>query len=142
MPYTVKKVDIWAGEVEDRPGGLANKLEPLAAAGGNFEFAVARRDQPGSGLIFIEPVRGTKVTKAAANTGFKKGVDVGAVKVTGPDKAGLGATVTRACGDIGVSIRAVTAMTFGKQSAMYIILDTADDAAKAVKVISKALNKK
>jgi hypothetical protein len=43
MAYTVKKVDVWAGEIADRPGGLASTLAALSSAGANIEFVVARR---------------------------------------------------------------------------------------------------
>jgi hypothetical protein len=142
MPYTVKKVDVWAGAIEDKVGGLAAKLEPLAAAGTNFEFAIARRDQPGTGLVFVEPVKGAKQTKAAAAAGLAKAAEIGALKVAGPDKPGLCARVTKALGDAGISIRAISAMAVGKQCVMYIAFDSADDAAKGTKAVSKALSKK
>ena len=40
MAYTIKKVDVWAGEIADRPGGLADKLSALSDAGANFEFLI------------------------------------------------------------------------------------------------------
>ena len=43
MAYRINKVDVWAGEIEDRPGGLAKKLAVLAEAGANFEFLISRR---------------------------------------------------------------------------------------------------
>ena len=141
MPYSVKKVDVWAGAIEDRAGGLAAKLEPLAATGTNFEFAVARRDQPGTGLMFLEPIKGAKQTKAAAAAGLAKAMEIGALKVAGPDKPGLCAKVAKALGDAGINIRALSAMALGKQCVMYVAFDTVDDAAKGAKAVSKALSK-
>jgi len=53
MAYTIKKVDVWAGEVADRPGGLASTLAAMQSAGSNIEFVVARRapDKPGLRLF-------------------------------------------------------------------------------------------
>ena len=62
MPYSIRKVDVWAAEIDDRPGGLADKLEALAKAGASLEFIVSRRapDKPGKGVVFLTPVRGEK----------------------------------------------------------------------------------
>ena len=59
MAYTIKRVDVWAGEIADRPGGLAEKLSALSDAGANFEFLISRRapDKPGSGVVFLAPSR-------------------------------------------------------------------------------------
>jgi hypothetical protein len=67
MAYTVKKVEVWAGEVADRPGGVADKMEALSAAGANLEFVIARRaaDKPGTGVVFVTPVKGVKQKSAA-----------------------------------------------------------------------------
>ena len=59
MAYTIKKVDVWAGEIADRPGGLADKLSSLSDAGTNLEFLISRRapDKPGTGVVFSLPSR-------------------------------------------------------------------------------------
>ena len=43
MPFEVKKLDVWTGAIDDRVGGLSSKLEPLAQAGVDLQFLVARR---------------------------------------------------------------------------------------------------
>src|SRR5438552_16060011 len=62
MAYTVKKVDVWAGEIADRRGGLASSLAALQQAGSNIEFVVERRapDKPGTGGVFRTPVAGAR----------------------------------------------------------------------------------
>jgi hypothetical protein len=49
---------LWAAMLQDRVGGLAGKLAPLAAAGANLEFIIARRapEQPGRGVVFVTPL--------------------------------------------------------------------------------------
>jgi len=77
MPYTIKKVDVWAGEIADRPGGLADKLSALSDAGANFEFLISRRapDKPGTGVVFLAPIKGAK-QKGAAQAGLEVGHEV------------------------------------------------------------------
>ena len=54
MSLTVTKIDVWAAQIEDKPGGLAKLLGTLAGAGANLECVVARRDpsNAGKGLLF------------------------------------------------------------------------------------------
>ena len=64
MAIEVSKVDVWSGEIEDRSGGLAEKIEAVAEAGANLEFVIARRapHKPGTGLVFLAPLRGAVQT--------------------------------------------------------------------------------
>ena len=96
MAYSVKKVDVWAGEIADRPGGLAEKIQSLSTAGANLEFLIARRaaDKPGTGVVFVTPIKGAKQKSAAQGTGFATTDSLHSVRVEGPDKAGLGALLS------------------------------------------------
>ena len=70
MSYTVSKVEMWTGQVEDRVGGLSAKLAALADAGVDLEIVVARRQPGGGGVAFLGPVKGAKAQKAAAAAGL------------------------------------------------------------------------
>ena len=74
MKIKVSKTDVWAAPIEDRPGGLAEKLGALSAAGVNLEFTISRRapEQAGTGVVFVTPIKGAKPTKAAEAAGFQK----------------------------------------------------------------------
>ena len=52
MALQISKVDVWAGEIEDRPGGLGERLEVLSEAGAHLEFVISRRapERPGRGV--------------------------------------------------------------------------------------------
>ena len=43
MALKVTKVDVWAGDVIDSPGGLADVLEQLSRGGESIDFLIARR---------------------------------------------------------------------------------------------------
>ena len=60
MARSVSKVPVWAATIEDKPGGLAGNLAPLAAAGADLEFVIARRtpEGPGKGVLFLTPLKG------------------------------------------------------------------------------------
>ena len=82
MPPKVTKIDVWSGEIQDQPGGLAGVLRQLAGASANLEMVVARRqpDKPGAGIVFLAPVKGRKATEAAAMAGLSRATGVAALR--------------------------------------------------------------
>ena len=139
MKLKVSRTDMWSVTIEDRAGGAADKVESLAEAGANLEFVFARRtpEQPGKGILFVLPVKGAKVLKAAQQAGLAKPENFHAVRIEGPDKPGTTAKITRALGNAGINFRALSATAIGRTFVSYLALDTADDAAKAVSVLKK-----
>src|SRR3989442_13109458 len=57
MKLKITRAVVWAADVEDRPGGLAEKLGALAQVGTNLDFILARRapESPGMGVVFSAP---------------------------------------------------------------------------------------
>ena len=47
MELIVKTVDVWAADIQDAPGALANKLTQLADAGADLDFIISRRKPEG-----------------------------------------------------------------------------------------------
>jgi hypothetical protein len=141
MAYNVRKVAVWAGEVADRPGGLAEKIESLSSGGANLEFFIARRaaDKPGTGVVFVTPIKGAKQTRAAQGAGLATTDSLHSVRVEGPDKAGLGAKMTRALADAGINLRGLSAAALGRRAVSYFAFDSAVDADTALRVLKKAL---
>ncbi len=141
MAYTIKKVDVWAGEIADRPGGLGEKLSALGNAGANLEFLVSRRapDKPGTGVVFVTPVRGAKQKKAAQEAGLNTTDSLHSVRVEGPDRAGLGMKMTSALADANINLRGVSAAALGRRAITYFAFDNASDADAAIRALKKAL---
>jgi hypothetical protein len=141
MAYSIRKVDVWAAEIDDRPGGLAEKLEALAKAGASLEFVISRReaDKPGRGVVFVTPLKGAKQSRAATEAGLNTTASLNSVRVEGPDRPGLGNKMTRALADAGINLRGVSGAAIGKKSVTYFAFDNADDAANAMKLLKQAL---
>ena len=139
MKLKVKRVDVWASSIQDRPGGLAEKLETLNAAQANLEFMIARRapEKPGEGVVFLAPIKGKKQKQAAETAGFLKTETMHPVRVEGPDKAGVIAKMSRSLAEAGVNLRGVSAAAIGKKFVAYFAVDSEEDAEKAVKVLKK-----
>ena len=141
MPYSVKKVDVWAGEIADRPGGLASTLTAMTKAGANIEFVVARRapDKPGTGVVFMTPIKGAKQKTAAQQAGLGTSESLHSVRIEGPDKAGLGAKLTDALAAAGINLRGISAAALGRRAVSYLAFDSAADSDAAVRILKKAL---
>jgi hypothetical protein len=141
MAYTIKKVDVWAGEIADRPGGLADTLTAMSNAGANFEFLVSRRapDKPGRGVVFLTPIKGAKQKGAAQTAGLNTTDSLHSVRVEGPDRSGLGTKMSRALADAGINLRGISAAALGRRTVTYFGFDSAADADTAIRVLRKAL---
>lgn len=139
MAIKANRSDVWMAIIDDRPGGAADKLEALAKAGANLEVVLARRtpEHPGQGVLFVGPVEGAKVLRAAQEAGFRKADNIHGVRVEGPDKAGVGSRIARSLAEAGISFRGVQGCVIGRNFLSFIALDSADDAAKAVKILRK-----
>ena len=131
----VQRVDTWAASIEDKPGALAAKLKALAAGGVNLEFVVARRADPGKGVVFVTPVTGGPQIAAAGAAGFQKTSSLHTVRVEGPDKPGQGALVVQTLANEGLNLRGVSAAAIGNQFICHIALDTESAVTKAVNAL-------
>jgi len=137
MGLKVSEVDVWAATIEDRVGGLVDKLASLSAAGANLEFVIARRapEQPSKGVVFVTPLMGEEQVKAATNAGFVRSSSLHSVRIEGPDRPGLGTMMARALANAGINLRGLSAAAIGKKFVCYLALDTAEDAEKAVRTV-------
>ncbi len=143
MALDVTKVDVWATEISDQPGGLATALSAIAAAGGDLQAVIARRqpDKAGTGVVFLSPVKGKSVQTAARQAGLSPASNIATLRVEGPNRAGTGHRILKAIGDASVNVRGVSAVVVGNKFAAYIGFDNAADAnaaAKAIKAADKA----
>ncbi len=140
MALKVTRADVWVASIDDRPGGLAEKLEALAEAGAQLEFVIARRapDKPGTGVVFLTPLKGAAQTRAAKKPGFGKTESLHSLRVEGPDKPGLGARMTRAMAGAGINLRGLSAAAIGPRCVVHLAFDSAADANKAARLL-KAL---
>jgi hypothetical protein len=139
MALSVARVDVWAASIEDRAGGLAEKLTALAEAGAHLEFVIARRapDKPGTGVVFLTPLKGAAQVRAAKKAGFEKTKSLHSVRIEGPDKPGLGAKMTQALAEAGINLRGLSAAAIGKRCIAHLALDSSADATKAARILKK-----
>jgi hypothetical protein len=139
MAVRITSVDVWAGELEDQPGGLARVLEALAGGGARLQCCIARRqpDKPGTGVAFLTPVSGARAQSAARAAGMSPADDVATLRVQGPDAPGLGARLTRAVEQAGVNMRGLSAAVVGNQFVAYFGFDSQSDADAAAQAMRR-----
>ena len=88
-------------------------------------------------MVFVTPIKGAKVVKAAKAGGFSKTDSLHSLRVEGGDKPGMGAKLTKALADAGINLLGLSAAALGKTYVAHLALDTAQDAAKAAGVLKK-----
>jgi hypothetical protein len=139
MKLSITRTDVWATSIEDRPGGLADKLLALAGAGANLEFLIARRspEKSGTGVVFVTPIKGAKQVKAATAAGFQKTDSLHSIRVEGVDKPGICASITEALAEAGVNLRGLSAAALGRKFVTHIALDSPEQTAKAISILKK-----
>lgn len=139
MALKIANVNVWAATIQDRPGGLAEKLAPLSKAGVNLAFIIARRQaaKPGKGVVFVTPIQGGKQIAAAKKAGFRRARSLRSLVVRGPDRRGLGSKMTAALAQAGINLRGLSAAVAGKEFVAYFAFDALSDSAKAARIFKK-----
>lgn len=135
MKLDVVRQDVWAANVKDRPGGLSEKLDALSQAGANLDFVIARRapGKPRAAVVFVTPLKGAKLLKAARQAGFKKATSLYSLRVEASDKPGLGASLTSSLAEAGISLRGFSGAAIGRRAVFNLAFDSSADATKAMR---------
>lgn len=137
MGLKLEKVDVWSGEIRDEIGALAEKLGPLAVAGADLTFLIARRqpDKPGTGIVFLGGLRGAKQTKAAQAAGLVKASDVVGLHVAATNKPGLAHQVVEKLASARINLRGISASVIGTRCVIVLAFDSATDRERAVRAL-------
>jgi hypothetical protein len=137
MKLKINRVDVWAGTIKDRPGGLSEKLSALSKAKTDLEFVLARRapDRRGEGVLFVTPIKGGKQTRAARAAGFMKTGNLHTLRIEGKDKPGMGARLSQKLAAARVNLRGFSAAALRGHFVAYLAVDTAAAAKKAMRVL-------
>ncbi len=131
----VERVDVWAATIEDKPGQLAHLLGELREAGADLHFIIARRAEPGKGVVFVTPLRGDREISAAAQVGFNVAHTLHSVRIMGPDRPGVAAEVTQKLADGGINLRGFSLSVVGRQFLAYAAVDSLADANKVIEIL-------
>jgi len=138
MRFRLDRVHVWAGEVEDKAGGVAAKLSALAQAGANlaFVFTQRRADRPGSGVLYVAPLTGPEQHKAAKAAGMHEVHDPVVLRVEGDNEAGLAHRLTQAWAMAGISFQGLTMAVLNGKFVGYAAFDNVNDSNKAATILA------
>ena len=108
---------LWAAGVDDKAGVLAAKLSALNDAGADLGFIVVRRapEKPGTGVVFVTPLRGDREVRAATAVGFAVTTTLHSVRAEGSDEPGVAAKLSKVIGDAGINMRGFSAAVLGDE---------------------------
>ena len=133
MNLKTSRVEIWAAEIDDMPGGLAHTLHAIAEHGVELTHVVARREpeHPGKGLVLVVPLTGQEHLENIVDVQLHHANGFAALKIEGTDERGAGSRITRAIADAQVSMNALSASVFGTHFVCYAVFDNVQDLEKA-----------
>ncbi len=139
MSMQVTREQVWVAPIEDKVGGLSEKLTPLAEAGVNLGFVIARRtdDEAGKGVVFVTPILGDRQRNAASVAGFHASQSMHGVRAEGPDRAGLGEVITASLAESGINMRGLSAASIEGRCVVHLAMDTEQDADTAVEILKR-----
>jgi hypothetical protein len=140
MGLLVERADVWAANIPDRPGGLAEVLTALREAGADLQSIIARRtpEEPGKGAVFVTPLRGDAEIRAAAQVGFNVTRRLHSIRLIGPDRPGAAAALTQKLADGGINLHGFSASVIGTQFVAYLSVDSLEDATRAIEILKGA----
>jgi hypothetical protein len=140
MEILVERVDVWAASIKDQPGALAQMLNALREAGADLDFVLARRaaETPGSGVVFLTPLRGDAEVAAATTLGFSVTRNLHSVRVEGRNEPGVASQIASKLAEADINLRGFSAAVIGSRFILYIGLDTDLDAERAVATLKAA----
>jgi hypothetical protein len=139
MPIKIKKITLWRKELENRPGTLAEALEPVAKAGADLQIVMGYcyPGERSKAAVEIFPVASKKPTAAAQSAGLAP-AGIPALLVDGDNRAGLGSAIARSLADAGVNLDFLVAQVIGRKYSAVIGFENDLDADKAISLIKKA----
>jgi hypothetical protein len=138
MAVTVKNIELWRTEVENRPGTLTGVLAPLAEAGVDLQLVMGYR-YPGNeakAAIEVFPVKGKNA--AAAGAAGLQPAALSAVLIEADNRVGLGRTIALALADAGINLDFLVAQTVGHKCTAVAGFRSKEDARRATVLIRKA----
>ncbi|MGA3023313.1 MAG: hypothetical protein ABSF98_00950 [Bryobacteraceae bacterium] len=138
MAVTVKNIELWRTEVENRPGTLTGVLAPLAEAGVDLQLVMGYR-YPGNeakAAIEVFPVKGKNA--AAAGAAGLQPAALSAVLIEADNRVGLGHTIALALADAGINLDFLVAQTVGHKCTAVAGFRSKEDARRATVLIRKA----
>ena len=138
MAFRMHRVQVWCGEISDRAGAAAAKLELLARSGANLEFVFTRPHpkKPETSIMFLAPICGPEQVQAARQADLGPALDVAMLCVEGDDRPGMGYEIMSRLAVAGIDLRGLSLSCVANRFAAYLAFDSADTATQATQILA------
>ena len=137
MALSIRRTQVWSGEITDRPGAAAAKLEYLVRAGAELEFVFTRPHphKPDASVIFLAPITGPEQMQAARAAGLGPALDVAMLIVEGDQRPGICYDLMSGLAVAGINLRGISISSVGRRFAAYLAFDSVDTASRALQIL-------
>ena len=137
MALSIRRIQVWSGEITDRPGAAAAKLEFLSRAGAELEFVFTRPNpnKPDTSVIFLAPISGAEQIQAARAAKLGPALDVAMLVVEGDQRPGICYELMSHLAIANINLRGISISSIGRRFAAYLAFDSIDIATMAVQVL-------
>jgi hypothetical protein len=141
MALQIRKVQVWSGEIPDRPGAAAAMLEVLGRAGADLEFLFTRPHptRPDVAMIFLAPISGPEQMAAAKQAGVAPALDVAMLCVEGENRPGISYELMSRLAVAGINLRGLSINALGDRFAAYLAFDSPDHVTLAIQLLATLL---
>jgi hypothetical protein len=131
-------VQVWSGEIADRPGAAAAALAQLAHSGADLEFVFTRPNpnKTDTTVIFLAPIAGAEQMQAARQGNLGPALDVAMLCVEGPNRPGIGYELMSRLAVAGINLRGISISAVANRFAAYLAFDNPDVAAMALQILA------
>ncbi len=137
--FRMKRVHVYQCEVDDVPGGTAEKLKALALAGAHLEYVHSERSatKPGAGELLVAPTQTKAEMDLVKSVGFREVQKPTVMRFEGDDKTGLGGRVTLAWEAAGINLHGLMMAVVNGKFVGYATFDSSDDANTAATILAE-----
>jgi hypothetical protein len=138
MGLNMQRVQVWTGELPDRPGAAAGMLALLAKAGADLEFIFTQPadGKPGHTALFLAPIQGPSQIAAAESAGLAPARTVAMLCVRGANRLGVGHDIMFRLAVAEINLRSLSISAIGDQFAAYLVLEDLDAVTQAIQVLA------
>jgi hypothetical protein len=138
MSLHIHRVQVWGGEIPDRPGSTAATLAVLARAGADLEYIFARPhpSKADTGVLFLAPIVGSEQERTARELGLAPDREISMLCVEGENRSGVGYEMMSHLATAGINLRGLSISAVGDRFAAYLAFDHPDAAAQAIRVLA------
>jgi hypothetical protein len=138
MPLRIRRIQVWSGEISDRPGAAAAKLVYLVEAGADLEFIFTRPSplKLDSSVLFLAPITGPAQIEAARKANLGPALDVAMLCVEGENRPNISYEIMSRLAIANINLRGLSISNLGGRFAAYLAFDDTETVTSAVQVLA------